>query len=161
MHSFHNVVMPCWADCFQDDGDIRPLGNPTKLVWRYVEIGNTGQLINRSFQLCPCGCGRLMATPPVDVRSVEEVKPKVNKETKMNWTNFLRTLSMDIMYGVFVCAVVMVSIMGVSYHNYRRDCAGVCSTDERLISGSGGMFAPKKCLCEVIPVIAMKDRKKQ
>ena len=52
--------MSCTADAFMDGEELRPIGQPNKLVWRYrpVKGGADGDLETRDVVPCPCGCGR-------------------------------------------------------------------------------------------------------
>ena len=53
----------CQADCFFDEGTIRPLHDPRALVRLYYKDGLELKL--RKFEPCLCGCGNLSATPTI------------------------------------------------------------------------------------------------
>ena len=76
----------CKADCFRDTchgNCIRPLKQPQRLVWQYFNVlfvsvgGNMvsiGDLEPRQFTECLCGCGNLIADPPVGVDHHESLQ---------------------------------------------------------------------------------------
>lgn len=73
---------PCKADCFRDSchGCIRPIKAPVRLVWGYFQINGLGELEARQFNDCPCGCGKLVANPPVGTDHHESLQTSVQDD---------------------------------------------------------------------------------
>ena len=73
----------CKADCYRDSCHtqcIRFVDAPG-LVWPYFQVaGKNFQLESRQFKNCECGCGRLIANPPANVRLHPSLKEQNDVE---------------------------------------------------------------------------------